>query len=115
MKHCSECNLDYLEKSHRKHLSSNRHLRNAFSFEYIYKIEKIPVKITNQVFYELIGDYFNNFDFFVVVTKIGSKKLITPPQRYLLNHHNPDDEIDISIYFFFEVERQIYEKLSSIT
>ena len=99
MRHCQNCNRNYLDKYFRKHCRTNNHLKKAFGLKYIYKKENIVINEIDNTLSGIIEEHKRKFDFFLVVCKINNKRIIVYPKHVLLKNYDKDDVVNIELNF----------------
>ena len=100
MRHCQSCNRDYSNNYFRKHCHSNKHIKKAFEYKYIYKSENILVNEVDNTLSNIINKHKRKFLSFLIVCKINNKKIMGFPKRVLLNNCDKDEMINVEFNFY---------------
>ena len=101
MRHCQNCNKDYMDKSFNKHCRSNIHLKNAFEVKYKCKKENIFVGEIDNILSSIIEKHKRKLLTFYIVYKINNnKKIIGYPKRVLLKYYDKKELINVEFNFY---------------
>ena len=99
MRHCQNCNRDYSDNYFRKHFRSNKYIKKAFEYKYIYKKENILVNEIDNTLFKIIKKHNQKFHSFLIVCKINNKKIMGFPKRVLLKYYHKDEMINVEFNF----------------
>ena len=82
MRHCLNCDRDYSDKYFRKHCHSNKHIKKAFEFKYIYKSKNILVNEVDNTLSNIINKHKRKVHSFLNVCKFLTKKSWVIPKVF---------------------------------